>query len=133
MLFSFLSFVVSMQTWPLTRRKRKKLAELLAKQRATAAGAGTSNNPPPTTSAPNSSDLAPDGDRLKGVVVAAGTEDEDTSSGLIFKRQRVGDVEVPTHLASDGHASSLRDNPQSASSPRDLIMHEGGGGGGGGF
>jgi len=61
------------------------------------------------------------------VVVATSTEDEDTSLGLVFRRQRVGDVAMPVHFASDGHAPSFRDNPPSASSPHDLIVHEGGG------
>jgi len=107
--------------------KKKKLVALLAKRRVVAAGAGTSNPPPPAPPAPHSSIPAPDGDRLKGVVVAAGTEDEDTSSGLDFKRQRVGDVEAPAHSTFDGHTPSFKDNPLSTSSPRDLIVHEGGG------
>jgi len=61
------------------------------------------------------------------VVVAADTEEEDTGSGLVFKRQMVGDVEAPTHSAFDGHAPSFRDTPPSASFPHDLIVHEGGG------
>ena len=109
----------------LNEKKKKNLVELLAKRRAAAVGASTSNPPPPATSAPNSSDPAPNGDRLKGVMVFVGTEDEDTSLGLVFKRQRVGDVEAPAHSAFDGYAPSLRDNPPSASSPRDLIVHEG--------
>jgi len=111
--------------------KKKKLVALLAKRRDAGASVGTStlrDLPPPATFAPNASEPVPDGDKLKGVVVATSTEDEDTSSGLVFKRQRVGDVAVPAHSASDGHAPSFRKNPPSASSPRDLIVHEGGGG-----
>ena len=109
--------------------KKNKLVELLAKRRAVAVGVGTStpaNPPPPATSGPNSFEQAPGDNRLKGVVVAAGTEDEDTSSDLVFKRKRVGDVEAPPHYASDSHAPSFRDNPPSASSSRNLIVHEGG-------
>jgi len=111
----------------MTLNKEKKffLAKLLAKRRAVAAGVGTSNPPPAATSAPNSPKPSSDGNKLKGVVVATGTEDKDTSSGLVFKRQRVGDVEAPSHSTSDGHASFFRDNPPSASSPRDLIVHQG--------
>jgi len=68
----------------LNEEKKKKLAELLAKRRAVAVSVGTSNPPPPATSAPNSSKPTPVDNRLKGVVVTAGTKDEDTSSGLVF-------------------------------------------------
>jgi len=60
-------------------------------------------------------------------VVATGTEDEDTDSGLVFKRQRVVDIEGPLHSATNGRAPSFRDNPPSASSSQDLIVLEGGG------
>jgi len=47
------------------------------------------------------------------------TEDEETSSGLVFKRKRVDDVKASSHSAFDGHATFFRDNPPSASSPRE--------------
>jgi len=111
----------------LNKEKKKKLADLLAKRRAAAAGVGTSTPPPSATSTPNSSEPASGVNKLKGVVVATGTEDKDTSSGLVFKRQKVGDVEVPSHSATYGRAPSFRDNLSSAFSPHDLIVHEGGG------
>jgi len=115
----------------LNEEKKKKLVELVAKRKAAAAGVGTStpaNPPPPTTYTPNSLEPAPVDNRMKGVmVVATGSEDEDTCTGLFFKRPRMGDVEAPSHSTSDGHAPSFRENPLIASSPRDLIMHEGGG------
>ena len=58
-------------------------------------------------------------------MVETGSKDEDTDSGLVFNRQRVDDVMAPSYSASGGHAPSFRDNPPSASSPRDLIVHEG--------
>jgi len=111
--------------------KKKKLVELLAKCRAAAAAAGTltpANLPPSATSAPKTFEPTPVDNRQKGVVVVtAGSEDEDTCMGLVFKRPRVGDVVAPSHFVFDGHALSFRDNPPSASSPQDLIAHEGGG------
>jgi len=112
----------------LNEEKNKNLAELLARHKAAAAGIGTSTPPPPITSAPNSSEPASGVNKLKEVVVATGTEDEDTSSGFVFKRKKVGDVEASSHSASDGHAPSFGDNPSSPSSPLDLIVQEGGGG-----
>jgi len=61
----------------LTWRKKKKLVDLLAKCRVAAAGVSTStptNLPPPATFAPNTSEPASDGNRLKGVVVAMSSE-----------------------------------------------------------
>ena len=46
---------------------------------------------------------------------------------LSLREKRAGDVTTPSHSASDGRAPSFRDYPLSASSPCDLIMHEGGG------
>jgi len=114
----------------LNAEKRNKLVELVTHRKVALADAGTSapaSTPPPAASAPNSPVPAPVDNRRKGVVVATGSKDEDTCTGLIFKRQRVDDVVAPSHSASDGHAPSFRDNPPSASSPRELIMHEGGG------
>jgi len=110
--------------------KKKKLAELLAKRRAAPAGVGTSTPiTPPTsaTSAPITTEPAPI-DRQKGVVVmTVDSEDEDTCTGLVFKRLRVGEAAAPSHFASGGLIPVFRDNPPSASSPRDLIVHENGG------
>ena len=101
---------------------------MLAKRRAATVGAGTSTpaNPPSSaTSTPNASEPAPVDNRQKGVVAIAGSEDKDTCTGLVFKMPRVGDVKATTHSTSDGHAPSFHDNPPSASSPRDLVVHEG--------
>jgi len=64
--------------------------------------------------------------RQKGVVEVIASEDEDTCSGLIFKRKRKVDVAVPANSASDDYAPSFRKHPPSASSPRDLVVREGG-------
>jgi len=102
--------------------KKKKLVDLLAKRRALAVGVGTSTPRTPPTSAtfaPHTIELAPDDDRQK-VVVVVDSEDEDTCIGLVFKRQRVGKVVVPSHYASGGLTPAVRDNPPSASFPRDV-------------
>jgi len=111
--------------------KKKKLVELLAKRKTAAAGVGTSSltTPPPSAiSAPNTTKPAPVDNRQKGVVaVAVDSEDEDTCTSLVFKRQRVGEAVAPSHSASGGLTPTFRDNPPSGSSPRHLIIHEGGG------
>ena len=81
--------------------KKKKLANLLAKRRTAAAGVGTSTpRTPPTsaTSALNTNVPAPVDDRQKGVVVV----DSDTCTGLVYKKQRVGEAVVPSPSASGG-------------------------------
>ena len=54
------------------------------------------------------------------------TDDEDTCTGLVFKRQRVGETVTPSPSISGG-TPTFRDNPPSASSPRQLVVNEGGG------
>jgi len=109
--------------------KRNKLAELVACRKAALAGAGTSAPVGPSLAAASAQDsLGPAPvDKQKGLVVAIGSEDEDTDTGLVFKRQRVDNVVAPSHFATDGHAPSFGDNSPSASSPCELIAHEGGG------
>ena len=66
--------------------------------------------------------------RLKGVAEvteATDSEDEDTCSGLIFKRKRKADVVVPAPSGSKGQAHSYREHPPSTSSPRDIMVQEG--------
>jgi len=108
--------------------KKKKLADLLAKCRVATAGVGTSTpGVPPTltTSAPHPTEPAPVDDRQKGVV-AVNSDDEDTCTSLVFKRQRVEEVVVPSPSASGG-TPTFKDNPLSASSPCQLVVHEGAG------
>ena len=107
--------------------KRRMLAEAAAKRKASvgpsdidvAAPAGVATV---AIFAPSPTDL-----RQKGAIEATASGDEDTCSGLVFKRKKGADVAVPVHSASDGCASSFRENPPSASSPRDLVVHKGGG------
>jgi len=104
----------------LNEEKKNKLAGLIAPRQTTLSG-------PSRVVAPAQDSPGPVlGDKQKGVVVAIGSEDEDTEMGLVFKRQRVG-VVAPSHSATDGHAPSFRDNPLSASSPHELAALEGGG------
>jgi len=75
----------------LNAERKKKLVDLLDKRRAAIVDVGTSTPttlPSPATYALNSSAPAPV-DKLKGVVVETSSKDEDTGSGLVFKRHRV--------------------------------------------
>jgi len=103
----------------LNTEKRRMLAEAASKLKACA---GPSKALPTPTPASAPADL-----RWKGVVEAAASEDEDTCTGLVFKRKRGVEVAVSTHSVSDGCVPSFRENPSSASSFRDLVVHEGGG------
>jgi len=108
--------------------KKKKLADLLAKCRAAAAEVGTSTpRAPPTsaTSTPYLIELAPIDDMQKGVV-AVDSDDEETCTNLVFKRQRVGESVAPSPSASGG-TPAFKDNPPSTSSPDQLVLREGGG------
>ena len=112
----------------LNEEKRKRLAELLARCQTTPTGAGGSTPAGPplvATSAQGLPGLAPD-DKQKRVVVAVDSEDEKIDECLVFKRPRVG-VATTSLSGTDGHAPSYRDNPPSASSPRELLALEGGG------
>jgi len=90
--------------------KKKKLADLLAKRRA-----ATSATP-----APQPIDPAPAVDGQRGVV-AFETDDEDTCTGLVFKRQRVGEAVAPSASASGG-TPTFMDHPPSASSHSNLLF-----------
>jgi len=75
----------------INEEKRKKLAELASKRKAALANVGTSTpegTSPPATSAPISLKPAPIDQRQKRVVEATVSEDEDTCTGLVFKRKR---------------------------------------------
>jgi len=108
--------------------KKKKLADLLAKQRATATGEGTSTPIAPSTSAtpaPHPTEPAFTVDRPERVVVVE-TDDEETCTDLVFKRSRVGEAVAPSTSASGG-TPTFMDHPPSATSPLPLVVHEGGG------
>jgi len=114
----------------LDAEKRRKLVELVSRHKAALADVGASTpagTPPAATSSPISPDTTPIDHRQKGVVEAITSEDEDTCTCLVFKRKRVVDVAAPSHSASDGRAPSFKENPPSASSPRNLVVLEGGG------
>jgi len=98
----------------LNAKKRRQLAEIALKRKA-APGPSTADAP-----------IHPVDQRQKGVAEATATEDEDTCLGLVFTRKRKVDVAVPTNLASDNRAPSFRENPPSASSPHDIVVHESG-------
>jgi len=108
--------------------KKKKLAELLAKQRAAATGASLSTPLAPSSSAAPASqptNLALTAFELRGGVVIE-SDDEDTCIGLVFKRLRVGVTVAPSASVSTG-TSTFIDHPPSASSPLQVVALEGGG------
>jgi len=115
----------------LNAEKRRQLAEVFLQHKA-ALGPSTGDASTATASAPSPSALAPVDHRQKGVVEATAFEDDDTCSGLVFKRKRKGNVAVPANSASDDRAPSFRENPPSAYSPHDIVVQKAGGGGGGG-
>jgi len=87
----------------LNAEKRRQLAIVAAQLKAA-----------PGPSAPGPSAPAPIDQRLKRVVVVAevaASEDEDTCSGLVFKRKRKADAAVPAPSSSDGHTPSYREHP----------------------
>jgi len=102
----------------LNTEKKRMLAEAASKLKA-------SVDPSEALPAPSFSAPAPAYLRQKGMVEATASEDEDTCTGLVFKRKRGADVAVSMHSLPDGCAPSFRENPPSASSPRDLVVHEG--------
>ena len=119
LLFSYAGMVLNAE-------KRRQLAEV-ALQRKVAPGPSDANASTPVASALGPSAPAPVDHRQKGVAEAIASEDEDTCSGLVFKRKRKVDVALPTNSASDDRAPSFRENPPSASSPRDIVGQESGG------
>jgi len=112
----------------LNEEKSNKLAGLIARRQTVVTGAsGLAATGPSSVAAPAQDSPGPaPGDKQKGLVVAIGSEDEDTDTSLVFKRQRVG-VATTSHSATDGHAPSFRDNPPYASSSCELVALEGGG------
>ena len=59
-------------------------------------------------------------------MVVVDSDNEETCTGLVFKRQRVGEAVEPSPSASGG-TPTFRDNALSASSLFQLLVHEGGG------
>jgi len=86
----------------LSKDKKKKLADLLAKQRAAATGANLSIPLTPSSSvAPASqpTNPAPTAVEFRGRV-AVESDDEDTCTKLVFKRPRVGTTVPPSASVS---------------------------------
>jgi len=101
-LFAFLSHVGMV----LDAQKRKSLASLVVQKK--------------TAPTPSAKDR-----KLKAVAEVAPSEDEETYSGLIFKRKRKDDAAIPVPSKSDGRGPSYRECPFSASSPHDIVVQEG--------
>jgi len=117
----------------LNAEKRRQLAEVTLRRKVALSPSDVDalapvDAPAAAIFAPSPSALALVNHRQKGVVEATASEDEDTCSSLVFKRKRAADVVVPAHSVSDDCAPSFRENPPSASSPRDIVVHEGAGG-----
>ena len=90
----------------LDAQKRKHL-HVVAIQKETATGPSAKDN------------------KLKAVAEVVPSKDEETCSGLVFKRKRKADTAIPMPLDLDGRAPSYRECPPSASSPCDIVMQEG--------
>jgi len=108
----------------LNTEKRKQLAKV-AFQRKVAPGPSVADASAAAASAPDPSAPATVDHRQKGVAEATASEDEDICPSLVFKRKRNADVAVPANSASDDRAPFFRENHPSASSPRDIVVHEG--------
>ena len=63
--------------------------------------------------------------KMKVVAEVAPSEDEDTCSGLVFKRKLKVDGAISAPSDSDGRAPSYGNSPSSASSPHDIAVQEG--------
>jgi len=63
--------------------------------------------------------------RVAEVVEVAPSEDDETCSGLVFKKKRKADAAIPVPSDSDGRALSYRECPPNAFSPRNVVVHEG--------
>jgi len=114
----------------LNTEKTRMLAKAASKRKANSGPSATDaptpiDGPPAATFVPSPSVPAPVGQKQKGVVEATASEDEDTCTGLVFKRQRVATTTVPALSASDDRTPSFRENPPSVYSPRDIVGHEG--------
>ena len=97
----------------------------MALQRKAAPGPSAADASTPAASAPGPFAPTLVDQRQKRVAEFAASEDEDTCSGLVFKRKRKVDVVVPANSSSDDHAPFYRANPPSASFPHDLMVQEG--------
>jgi len=101
--FRLLCVIVFFAGMVLNAEKKRQLA-VVALQLKAAPGPSPDDASAPATSAPGPSAPALVEQRQKGVTEAAASEDEDTCSGLVFKRKRKVDVAVPTNSGSDDRA-----------------------------
>jgi len=88
----------------LNTKKRRMLVEAASRLKA---GVGPSDAPLAPIPIPSASAPAPTDLRLKGVVEATASKEENTCSGLVFKRKRGVDAVVPAQSGSEGRASSF--------------------------
>jgi len=103
----------------LDAEKRRQLV-VVAMQKKNAPGPST---PGPSAPSPSIKDK-----RLKGVAEVtkvAASEDEETYSGLVFKRKRKADAAIPMPSDSDGQAPSYKECSPSTSFPCDIVVQEG--------
>jgi len=103
--------------------KKSRLADLLAKQRAAAARKSLSAPLAPFASiVPATQPMNPAlaATEFRGVL-AVESNDEDTYTGLVHKRPRVGASMVPSPSASAG-APTFVDHPPSTSSPFPAVL-----------
>jgi len=111
----------------LNAEKRRHLV-VVAAQKKNAPGLSVLGPSAPCTSAPGPFAPGPKDKRLKGVAEVADvapSEDDETFSGLVFKRKHKVDAAIPVPSDSDGRAPSYRESPLSASSPHDVVVHGG--------
>ncbi|KAK7342266.1 hypothetical protein VNO80_25212 [Phaseolus coccineus] len=104
----------------LSADKKKRLADVLSRRNA-------SGSAPAGPSSPAGAALEPIAEKSKKAAPVEVSDDEDTCSGLVFKRKRVGTA-AEVSSATEGHPSSFREHPPSASSPPEPILTLEGGG-----
>ncbi|KAK7342256.1 hypothetical protein VNO80_25201 [Phaseolus coccineus] len=104
----------------LSADKKKRLADVLSRRNAGGLA-------PAGPSSPAGAALDRIADKSKRAAPVEVSDDEDTCSGLVFKRKKVGTA-TEVSSATEGHPSSFREHPPSASSPPEPILTIEGGG-----
>ncbi|KAK7382312.1 hypothetical protein VNO80_01163 [Phaseolus coccineus] len=87
----------------LSTDKKKRLADVLNRRNA-------SGSAPAGPSSPAGAALEPIAEKSKRAAPVEVSNDEDTCSGLVFKRKRVGTA-AEVSSATEGHPSSFREHP----------------------
>ncbi|KAK7332477.1 hypothetical protein VNO80_29229 [Phaseolus coccineus] len=113
-------FVLFTAGMVLSADKKKRLADVLSRRNAGGLA-------PAGPSSPAGAALDRIADKSKRAAPVEVSDDEDTCSGLVFKRKRVGTA-TEVSSATEGHPSSFREHPPSASSPPEPILTIEGGG-----